>query len=48
MDREDTGLSMQDILEKVIGCGILLLLVIGLGWKFFLTAFGIFYVIFGM
>ena len=48
MDREDTGLSMQDTLEKVIGYGILLLLDIGFGWKFFLTAFGIFYVIFGM
>jgi len=48
MDREDIKLTTQDIVEKVIGYGILLLLVVGLGWKFILTAFGILCVIFCM
>ena len=48
MDREDFKIEVQDVAEKVIGYGILALLVIGLGWKLWMTAFGILYVIFGM
>ena len=48
MDREDIKIEVQDVAEKVIGYGILDLLVIGLGWKLRMTAFGILYVIFGM
>ena len=36
----------QDILEKVIGYGILALLVIGVGWKLWMTLFSILYLIF--
>ena len=36
----------QDILEKVIGYGILALLVIGIGWKLWMTLFSILYLIF--
>ena len=36
----------QDTLEKVIGYGILALLVIGVGWKLWLTLFSILYLIF--
>lgn len=36
----------QDILEKVIGYCILALLVIGIGWKLWLTLFSILYLIF--
>ena len=33
----------QDILEKVIGYGILALLVIGVGWKLWMTLFSLLY-----
>ena len=36
----------QDIWEKVIGYGILALLVIGIGWKLWLTLFSLLYLIF--
>ena len=36
----------QDILEKVIGYGILALLAIGVGWKLWMTLFSILYLIF--
>ena len=35
----------QDILEKVIGYGILALLVIGLGWKLWMTLFSLLYLL---
>ena len=38
--------DVQDILEKVIGYGILALLVIGVGWKLWMTLFSILYLIF--
>ena len=36
----------QDILEKVIGYGILALLVIGVGWKLWMTLFSLLYLLF--
>ena len=36
----------QDILEKVIGYGILAMLVIGIGWKLWLILFSLLYLIF--
>ena len=33
----------QDILEKVIGYGILALLVIGVGWRLWMTLFSLLY-----
>ena len=43
-----TGMNpdTQDNLEMVIGYGILALLVIGVGWKLWLTLFSILYLIF--
>ena len=40
------NLETQDILEKVIGYGILALLVIGVGWKLWMTLFSILYLLF--
>lgn len=35
----------QDILEKVIGYGILALLVIGVGWKLWMALFSLLYLL---
>lgn len=41
----EMDLDTQDILEKVIGYGILALLVIGIGWKLWMTLFSILYLL---
>ena len=37
--------STQDILEKIVGYGILALLIIGFGWPVWITLFSLIYIL---